>query len=77
MGRQTEDFGGYSLGDENNEAKGYERIDDSGLEVSAIKQRAVMNINEAATPIHLSQGSILADQSLELQQNGPRNAGSP
>ena len=46
---------------------GYERlIEDSGLEASAIKQRAALNINESATPIHLSQGSILGDNTLDL-----------
>ena len=60
VGKQTEDFGGYDL-DEN--ANKYEpRIDDSaGLEGSVIKQRAALNINHSATPIHLSQGSINHD----------------
>lgn len=61
VGKHTEDFGGYTF-DEHANSKGvaYEpRIEDSvGLEGSAIKQRAALNINHSATPIHLSQGSI-------------------
>ena len=76
VGKQTEDFGGYAL-DEDNRANsgshplgGYERVEDSGLEKSAMKQRAQINIPEAS-PIHLSQGSIEANQpNFGSQPNG-------
>eukprot|EP00353_Schmidingerella_taraikaensis_P002088 CAMPEP_0185597770 /NCGR_PEP_ID=MMETSP0434-20130131/81575_1 /TAXON_ID=626734 ORGANISM="Favella taraikaensis, Strain Fe Narragansett Bay" /NCGR_SAMPLE_ID=MMETSP0434 /ASSEMBLY_ACC=CAM_ASM_000379 /LENGTH=72 /DNA_ID=CAMNT_0028226583 /DNA_START=1873 /DNA_END=2091 /DNA_ORIENTATION=- len=59
IGKQTEDFGGYALDEDNRQGSGshplgnYERIEDSGLEKSAIKQRAALNIGETS-PIHLS-----------------------
>lgn len=63
LDKYTEDFGGYSLNEGINASGGrsglgYERpIDDSGIDRSAIKQRASLNINETATPIHVSQNS--------------------
>ena len=68
IGKATEDFGGYSLGDEKDASGpvrlgGYEKAieDSAGLDQSALKQRAALNINEAATPIHLSQGSLVGE----------------
>ena len=78
IGKATEDFGGYSLGD--NDATGQNRFgyeknleDSAGLDQSALKQRAALNINEAATPIHLSQNSPINEINY---QNLPKNNAS-
>lgn len=76
LGKQTEDFGGYTLGEDNggfgsgsHPLGGYERAEDSGLEVSAIKQKAARNIGETS-PIHLSQDSIERIQPVAGGRNG-------
>ena len=60
-GRQTEEFGMYSVEDDKNDGSGHiaklgyeNRIEESGLDASANKQRAAINIRESATPIHIS-----------------------
>ena len=72
VGKGTEDFGGYDLNENENSKNGmYEqRIDDSiGQGGSVVKQRAALNINHSATPIHLSQGSIDHATGLDLDAN--------
>ncbi len=72
VGKGTEDFGGYDLNENENSKNGmYEpRVDDSiGQGGSVVKQRAALNINHSATPIHLSQGSIDHATGLDLDNN--------
>ena len=67
LGKQTEDFGGYTLGDDHRNSGfadgsqrigGYERAEDSGaLEKSAFRQKAIPNIGETS-PIHISSNSV-------------------
>ena len=75
LGKATEDFGGYDLDDDKSGGNGpkrlgYEHVEDSaGIEKSALKQFASLNINEAATPIHISQNSVIPEnEAAQAQQ---------